>query len=267
MAKNTSTYHQLIILLLLTFMSMSVFSKEQIWLKDVETGFKKAKEEKKPIVVFVTATWCSYCTIMKNTTLTNPMVSSLIESYIRIEVDFDLNSEFCNKWKINQLPVTMIFNQFGELVSRENGAMKQMDFIRWFSKNDFHAKSDVSKNKAKEDQTNLLFHTFNNNKPEIKNQTFVLLENSYCEEKEKNIKDYIALKMQEIIQSHPTYLGNLMNSSKLELRILSANMLKNLNLEIDYDPWEPYPERTEKAKSFLSQIDKIIEKIKPTPKK
>ena len=108
-------------LLFLILIPRYILSDDQVWVKDFEIGLEKAKKEKKPIVVFVTASWCSYCTMMHNNTLTNHEVTESLFWYSRIEIDFDKNPEFRSKWKINSIPVTLLLNQFGEFVAREDG--------------------------------------------------------------------------------------------------------------------------------------------------
>jgi thioredoxin-related protein len=259
MAKNINLF--CFIFLILFFTQIKTFTEDQVWLKDVEAGFKKAQEDKKPIIVFVTAPWCSYCTIMHNSTISTPIVEQLLENYVRIEVDFDTNSEFCGKWKINQLPATMLLNQHGEFVARETGAIKQLDFVKWIGKNDNLAKSEVSKMKAQQDQINMLVYSFKNATLDKKNEIFSSLEKFYFQEKDKTFKEFISLKILETIQIQPQFLGNLLNSPKLESRILSANIMANLKLEVEYDPWEPFQARNEKAKLIVLQIEKIKEKI------
>lgn len=239
-----------------------VKAEDQVWVKDIEAGLKKAKEEKKPIIVFVTAPWCSYCTIMHNSTLSSTITEQLLSNFVKIEVDFDSNPEFCGKWKINQLPVTMLLNQFGEFVARENGAIKQNDFTKWVGRFYNQLNSDVSTVKAQQNQINLLVNSFKNAQPENRPSFFSTLEKLYLQEKDKSSKEFILLKIQEAIQIQPPYLANLLNSSKLELRILSANIINNLKLEVEYDPWETFQVRAEQAKTLLLQMDKIKEKIK-----
>ncbi|MFP3226842.1 MAG: thioredoxin domain-containing protein [Sulfolobaceae archaeon] len=64
------------------------------WYPWGEEAFKKAKEEDKPILVDVGASWCHWCHVMDETTYENPEVIQLInENFIAIKVDRDEDPE------------------------------------------------------------------------------------------------------------------------------------------------------------------------------
>lgn len=81
---------QLIILSVLFFVSsLSVLSQE---LESITFEELYAKTEKKPILVFLTADWCTYCESMKNTSFRNKEVIKEIKKGFYF-VEFDIESK------------------------------------------------------------------------------------------------------------------------------------------------------------------------------
>ena len=54
-----------------------------------EAGMAKAQAEKKPVMLFVTTTWCGYCKKLAAEDLTDPDVRKLLELFVLAIVDGD----------------------------------------------------------------------------------------------------------------------------------------------------------------------------------
>ena len=76
----------------------------------------------------------------------------------------------------------------------------------------------------------------------------------------RELKDFIILKIIDIIQIKTTYFENLLNHSRLEARILAAIILDKLKSDFNYDPWETTQTRQEQIKIITPQLATLTTK-------
>jgi len=77
------------VFLLLLFISNLSFAQQSPFSEGgFEAAIQKSKKEKKPVLLFLYATWCSHCKKMKKEVFTNPEVSGFItENFVAVAVD------------------------------------------------------------------------------------------------------------------------------------------------------------------------------------
>jgi thioredoxin-related protein len=243
-----------IALALCLLLATSVFAEDQIWIKDYDVALEQASKEKKPIFVFVTAKWCSFCTMMHNSTLTNKSVITTLKDYILVEIDYDNNPELCAKWGAEKLPTLIIFNQFGEKVVAESGYKEPNDFRIWLRKYEAGATSNVSIKEEAKVKIQLLFDGFKKANATDQTTMFASILDQYYLEKEQDMKSFTLDKMVELLQANPNYFIILLNHSRLEARMLAALIIEKLKLNFVYDPWESNANRQEQIKAILPNI-------------
>lgn len=236
-------------------MASSAFADEQVWLKDYDVGLEQAIKEKKPILVFVTAKWCSFCTMMHNSTLTNKSVVVELKEYILVEIDYDNNPELCAKWGAEKLPTLIIFNQFGEKVVSESGYKEPNDFKIWLKKYEKGATSTISIKEEAKKVIQTQFDSFKKAKPEEQTTIFVSILDMYYQQTEKDMKNFFLDNMIEILGSNPNYFVSLLNHSRLEARLVAALVIEKLQLDFVYDPWESFVNRQEQIKLIMPNLD------------
>lgn len=235
-------------------LASSAFTEDQVWIKDYDVGLEKAIKEKKPILVFVTAKWCSFCTMMHNSTLTNKNVIVSLKDFILVEIDYDNNPELCAKWGAEKLPTLIIFNQFGEKVVSESGYKEPNDFKIWLKKYESGATSTISIKEEAKKNIQTQFDSFKNAKPEEQTTMFATILDQYYQQTEKDMKSYILDNMIDLLQKNPNYFIALLNHSRLEARIVAALVIEKLQLDLVYDPWESSTNRQEQIKLILPNI-------------
>ncbi len=102
----------LAILTIFTFLltiPVPAVSEDTINWKSYDEGIALAKEQGKKIVVFFSASWCSYCAKMKKTTFKNDkVIKYLNDNYIPIIVNSDKERELVSSYGVRGLP-TMWF--------------------------------------------------------------------------------------------------------------------------------------------------------------
>ena len=91
-------------------------SDEIKWLP-YEIGIKKAKSEKKLILLDIYAQWCHWCNVMENTTYRDQKVVSLISHYfIPVRVDAEKRPDLNKKYNQGGLPTTIIMDSEGNIL-------------------------------------------------------------------------------------------------------------------------------------------------------
>ena len=82
-----------------------------------EEGIKKAKSEKKLILLDIYAQWCHWCNVMENTTYRDQNVVSLItQHFIPIRVDAEKRPDLNKKYNQGGLPTTVIMDSKGNIL-------------------------------------------------------------------------------------------------------------------------------------------------------
>ncbi|MEK6937377.1 MAG: DUF255 domain-containing protein [Nanoarchaeota archaeon] len=92
-----------------------------IWLEWEKANFDKAKNEQKPILLDIMATWCYWCKRLDHDTYDNEEVIKFVnEKFVPIRVDTDKRPDINIRYNIGGWPTTTILNIEGEIIS---GAM------------------------------------------------------------------------------------------------------------------------------------------------
>lgn len=65
------------------------------WLTDLKEGFRLSKEQNRPLLVDGWAVWCTSCIELKEKTFKDPKVTGILEDWVKVEVDMDLEE---NQW-------------------------------------------------------------------------------------------------------------------------------------------------------------------------
>jgi len=82
-----------------------------------EEGIKKAKSEKKLIILDIYAQWCHWCNVMENTTYRDKNVVSLIsDHFVPVRVDAEERPDLNKKYNQGGLPTTVIMDENGDIL-------------------------------------------------------------------------------------------------------------------------------------------------------
>lgn len=94
---------------------------------------QKAKKEKKPYYVDLTASWCLPCKLMDETVFQDQLVRQYTEeNYLAVQLDIEdfdaliLKSEH----QVKSLPTILFFNYKGKLMGREEGLQTGTKFLK-----------------------------------------------------------------------------------------------------------------------------------------
>jgi thioredoxin-related protein len=95
------------------------------WHKDLDPAWKQAREEKRPLLVFITTSNCRYCTLMQSVSFAHPKVVELLEDgFVPAAVDAKDVAWLVRDQKVSTFPTTLIIAPSSEIVDRIKGYLK-----------------------------------------------------------------------------------------------------------------------------------------------
>jgi uncharacterized protein YyaL (SSP411 family) len=80
-------------------------------------AFQEAAQQEKPIFLLIASSWCQWCHIMDETTLSEPSIISILNrDYIPIRVDSDLRPDVNQRYNQNGWPSVALLSAEGEVL-------------------------------------------------------------------------------------------------------------------------------------------------------
>ncbi len=107
-------------------------TREIDWETDWDGAFKRARGEKKFVVVDFYADWCVWCRRLDTTTYRNPeVVKFMSENVIPVKMDVEARpgKALANKYGVDGLPTIVILSPEGEEIGRIPGYLRADDFL------------------------------------------------------------------------------------------------------------------------------------------
>jgi len=99
------------------------------WEKNLETAFKKAKEQHKILLVMAVSDGCTWCNKMKKNTLSNPKVAEKLKKYILVMADRETPSEKEQLPPFKHVPVIFFMTYKKETLDSLRGYFTAEDFL------------------------------------------------------------------------------------------------------------------------------------------
>ncbi|ASZ12068.1 DUF255 domain-containing protein [Chitinophaga pendula] len=100
------------------------------WQQFDATAFNKARQENKPVILDLGASWCHWCHVMDEKTYGNTtVINYLADHYITIRSNQDKRPDLYARYKDYGWPATIIFNSNGEELTKEAGYMEPDTFL------------------------------------------------------------------------------------------------------------------------------------------
>jgi len=101
------------------------FADEVAWVKDFNVALKQAEEQRKFVVLDMSASWCGFCRRMAREVYPDPKFVEFSRShvFIRLFADTDPQGpELAARFKVRGFPTILILNAQGQEVGRLEGA-------------------------------------------------------------------------------------------------------------------------------------------------
>jgi thiol:disulfide interchange protein len=96
---------------------------EIAWIYNYDEGMAKAKEENKPVMIDVFATWCGPCKLLDETVFSRAEVAEASKSFVTIRVDGDKDSGTRDKLGVSSYPTVLFTAPDGKVLGKSVGAV------------------------------------------------------------------------------------------------------------------------------------------------
>ncbi len=94
-----------------------VLSNAVAWLPWGAAAFARAREERKPVLLFIAATWCQRCREMDCTTYLDPIIATFINHrFVPVRVDADLRPDVSERYSLGGWPTTAFLTPGGAVL-------------------------------------------------------------------------------------------------------------------------------------------------------
>jgi thioredoxin-related protein len=101
------------------------------WEKDLDSAFKKAKEEKKILMVMAVSDNCQWCEKMKKKTLSESKVAKKLENYILVMADRETPSEKEQLHPFKHVPIIFFMTHEKDTLDELQGYFNSEDFLEY----------------------------------------------------------------------------------------------------------------------------------------
>jgi len=89
-----------------------------VWQTDFAKALQQAKQEGKPMLVDVMATWCTPCKLLQKNVWSRSDVGELSKRFIAVQVDGDLHGDLKAKFAVQSYPTTIFLRPDGTEMNR-----------------------------------------------------------------------------------------------------------------------------------------------------
>ncbi|QDT00064.1 thioredoxin family protein [Adhaeretor mobilis] len=86
-----------------------------------EQGQVNAQAARRPILLFFTADWCTYCHQMEDDAFRDPRVQSLANQFTCIMIDADAEPQVCQRYSVTGFPTIKLFSPTGQALQTLKG--------------------------------------------------------------------------------------------------------------------------------------------------
>ena len=127
----------LVVSLSWAFYDFYVPANKVIWAKDYASAQQLAAQSGKPIILFVSATWCVPCRIMKREVWADEQVEAVVKAgFTPVMVDFNdpKAAATLSKYQVYSTPTTIITDALGYVLTRSEVGMSKAVFLDMLGK-------------------------------------------------------------------------------------------------------------------------------------
>ncbi len=101
-----------------TSLSSSMSSSSVAWLPWSAAAFSRAREEARPVLLSISASWCHGCALMDTTTYADRrLVSAIHETVVPVRVDADRRPDINDRYHLEGWPTTVFLTPSGEMLT------------------------------------------------------------------------------------------------------------------------------------------------------
>ncbi len=115
---------------------------ELAWLTDLDDAKRRARNERKPILIHITATWCPACRMLDRT-LKETEVQDALARWICVEIDADQNEELAGSLGVSGVPALRLQTPSGRPAGSHDGTLPARQLITWLDEHYNEARAAV----------------------------------------------------------------------------------------------------------------------------
>lgn len=101
------------------------------WRTDLAAGRREAEAANKPILIYLTADWCSPCQALKHTTWADKKVEQALRRYVPVKLDVDRQRDAALPYASDILPRYVILAPDGRALRAMDGYLDSEEFLKW----------------------------------------------------------------------------------------------------------------------------------------
>ena len=92
------------------------------WHQNVDSAWKRSRDQSRPLIVFVTHPGCSYCTKMKSQSFTDrEVINKVHTSFVAASISSETSPALMNKLQVTIYPTTVVISPDAKVVTRIGG--------------------------------------------------------------------------------------------------------------------------------------------------
>ena len=100
------------------------------FIEGYEAGYTAATAQKKPMLLFFTASWCHFCHQLAADAFNDAAVVSLSERFVCVLVDADREPQVCSYFRVGKYPTIQFVSARGHLLNRMVGKRPGSELAR-----------------------------------------------------------------------------------------------------------------------------------------
>ena len=91
------------------------------WSDDYKAGLSRGKEEHKPVLLVLYASWCQWSKKYFDETFADPRIRAMANDFVWVKIDSDLNKEYKTMYQQEGFPFTVLIGPDGTVVKKLSG--------------------------------------------------------------------------------------------------------------------------------------------------
>ena len=117
-------------------------ASESRWLSDLDEAAKQARQQRKPLLIRATATWCPACRML-DLTVQEKEVKEALGRWICVEIDVEQNKKVVDQLGITGVPALRLQTPSGRPAGSHEGALDAKALIAWLDEHYEEARAAV----------------------------------------------------------------------------------------------------------------------------
>jgi thiol:disulfide interchange protein len=86
--------------------------------EDFAAALATAAKEQRPLLIFFTADWCSYCRQLRQEVFTRPEFRDAAKKFVCVQVDAGKHASRCEEYRVRAYPTLIFANPGGTAIER-----------------------------------------------------------------------------------------------------------------------------------------------------